>query len=68
MAEKVSEYVPGYRLKTEPIFDGKQITVLLEVKGLGDFLPVYAGNLDIMTASAVKVGEEIAKSQFEHYV
>jgi acetaldehyde dehydrogenase len=38
------------------------------VEGLGDFLPVYAGNLDIMTASAVKVGEEIAKSQFEQYV
>ncbi|MFJ7307813.1 acetaldehyde dehydrogenase (acetylating) [Peribacillus frigoritolerans] len=68
MANKVSEYVPGYRLKTEPIFDGKQITVLLEVEGLGDFLPIYAGNLDIMTASAVKVGEEIAKSQFEQYV
>ncbi|MEC0300203.1 MULTISPECIES: acetaldehyde dehydrogenase (acetylating) [Peribacillus] len=68
MAEKVSEYVPGYRLKTEPIFEGRQITVLLEVEGLGDFLPVYAGNLDIMTASAVKVGEEIAKSQFEQYV
>lgn len=39
MAEKVSEYVPGYRLKTEPIFDGKQITVLLEVEGLGIFFP-----------------------------
>ncbi|MCK1993694.1 acetaldehyde dehydrogenase (acetylating) [Peribacillus muralis] len=68
MVEKVSEYVPGYRLKTEPIIDAKQITVFLEVKGLGDFLPVYAGNLDIMTASAVKVGEEIAKSQLEYYV
>ncbi|MGE7768005.1 acetaldehyde dehydrogenase (acetylating) [Peribacillus sp. NPDC096540] len=66
--EKVSEYVPGYRLKTEPIIDGRQITVLLEVRGLGDYLPVYAGNLDIMTASAVKVGEEIAKSQFKSYV
>ncbi|MBT2604414.1 acetaldehyde dehydrogenase (acetylating) [Bacillus sp. ISL-53] len=68
MVEKVVEYVPGYRLKTEPIIDGKQITVLLEVRGLGDYLPVYAGNLDIMTASAVKVGEEMAKNHFKTYV
>ncbi|MFD6208668.1 acetaldehyde dehydrogenase (acetylating) [Peribacillus sp. NPDC060253] len=68
MVEKVSEYVPGYRLKTEPIIDGKQITVFLEVRGLGDYLPVYAGNLDIMTASAVKVGEEMAKNHFKSYV
>ncbi|MES1040946.1 acetaldehyde dehydrogenase (acetylating) [Peribacillus simplex] len=68
MVEKVAEYVPGYRLKTEPIIDGKQITVFLEVRGLGDYLPVYAGNLDIMTASAVKVGEEMAKNQFKSYV
>jgi acetaldehyde dehydrogenase len=68
MVEKVAEYVPGYRLKTEPIIDGKQITVFLEVRGLGDYLPVYAGNLDIMTASAVKVGEEMAKNHFKTYV
>ncbi|CAH0166072.1 Acetaldehyde dehydrogenase 4 [Peribacillus sp. Bi96] len=68
MVEKVSEYVPGYRLKTEPIIDGRQITVFLEVRGLGDYLPVYAGNLDIMTASAVKVGEEMAKNHFKSYV
>ncbi|WP_340373477.1 acetaldehyde dehydrogenase (acetylating) [Peribacillus sp. FSL E2-0218] len=68
MVEKVSEYVPGYSLKAEPIIDGKQITVFLEVRGLGDYLPVYAGNLDIMTASAVKVGEEMAKNIFNGYV
>lgn len=59
--EQVQEYVPGYRLRTEPIFDGDQITVFLEIEGNADYLPSYAGNLDIMTSSAVKVGEEISK-------
>ncbi len=71
MVEEVSSYVPGYRLKNPPIFDetpvdtphgryeGRVIS-LLEVEGAGDFLPAYAGNLDIMTAAAVRVGEAIA--------
>ncbi|SDI47501.1 acetaldehyde dehydrogenase (acetylating) [Alteribacillus bidgolensis] len=60
---QVQNYVPGYTLRTNPIFDGDQITVFIEVKGAADYLPSYAGNLDIMTASAVKVGEELAKHQ-----
>ncbi|MEO4052078.1 acetaldehyde dehydrogenase (acetylating) [Solibacillus sp. CAU 1738] len=62
MVAKVNEFVPGYRLKMEPLIDEKQVSVFLEVEGLGDYLPVYAGNLDIMTAAALKVGEEIAQA------
>ncbi len=64
--EAIQEYVPGYRLRTDPIFDGDgTIRVFIEVEGAGDYLPVYAGNLDIMTHAAVRVGEELASALLE---
>jgi acetaldehyde/propanal dehydrogenase len=61
MIREVQEYVPGYRLVNGPVFDGKRVTVFLEVEGLGDYLPRYAGNLDIMTAAATRTGELFAR-------
>jgi acetaldehyde dehydrogenase len=60
MREAVAEYVPGYRLSTEPVFEEGKVAVFLEVEGAADYLPAYAGNLDIMTAAAVRVGEQAA--------
>src|SRR5690606_16549848 len=42
MTDVVQSYVPGYRLRTEPIFDGNQVTIFVEVEGAGDYLPKYA--------------------------
>ncbi|MGW4705101.1 acetaldehyde dehydrogenase (acetylating) [Streptomyces sp. NPDC004285] len=70
VAEQVATYVPGYRLRAEPQFDDPspenggmaRVAIFLEVEGAGDYLPPYAGNLDIMTAAATKVGEEFARA------
>jgi len=61
MIKSVREFVPGYRLKNGPVFDGNRVSVFLEVEGLGDFLPPYAGNLDIMTAAALRTAEGVAR-------
>jgi acetaldehyde dehydrogenase len=61
MAEHVRAYVPGYRVRLEPIADGDKITLMVEVEGEGAFLPKYAGNLDIITAAAMATGEKVAE-------
>jgi acetaldehyde/propanal dehydrogenase len=61
MIEQVQRYVPGYRLVNGPVFDGHRVSVFMEVMGLGDYLPKYAGNLDIMTAAACRTAEMFAE-------
>jgi acetaldehyde dehydrogenase len=68
MVARIQQYVSGYRLRAKPLIQEesnggrkKKVTLFTEVEGAGDFLPKYAGNLDIMTSAAVKVGEEIAR-------
>lgn len=61
MVKEVQRYVPGYSLVNGPVFDGNRVSMFMEVEGLGDFLPKYAGNLDIMTAAALRTGEMFAE-------
>jgi acetaldehyde dehydrogenase len=70
MEKAVQEYVPGYRLLQEPQIDEPsaatrgqtKVSIFVEVEGAGDYLPPYSGNLDIMTAAAAQVGENIVRS------
>lgn len=79
MVDRVARYVPGYRLTNPPVVEDEPFTTpggavparvvaLLEVEGAGDFFPPYAGNLDIMTAAAVQVGEAIVRARASHEV
>ena len=66
MIAEVNTYVPGYRLVNGPVFDGNRVSVFLEVEGLGDYLPKYAGNLDIMTAAAARTAEMLAEGMLRN--
>jgi acetaldehyde/propanal dehydrogenase len=61
MIAEVQKYVPGYKLVNGPMFDGNRVSIYLEVEGLGDYLPKFAGNLDIMTAAAARTAEMFAE-------
>jgi len=65
MEAEVQRYVPGYRVKEGPVFDGNRVSIYLEVRGRGDYLPEYAGNLDIMTAAAARTAEMFAEQMLE---
>lgn len=61
MVKEVQKYVPGYRLVNGPVFEGNRVSCFVEIEGLGDFLPKYAGNLDIMTAASLRTAEMFAE-------
>ncbi|MFH1520273.1 MAG: acetaldehyde dehydrogenase (acetylating) [Candidatus Micrarchaeota archaeon] len=61
MVKKMKHYIPGYNLFLGPIYEDGVVTIMNEIVGRGDYLPAYAGNLDIITCAAVSVAEERAK-------
>jgi len=63
MVEKIRTYVPGYKVLLEPVINGEYVTVMIQVEGLGDYLPIYSGNLDIITSAAVATAEAYAKKK-----
>ena len=61
---KVQSYVPGYELILGPKLENNRIVIMLRIRGLGDYLPKYAGNLDIINCAAIAMAEEYAKNKF----
>jgi len=64
MTEVIRMYVPGYELLVPPTLEQDRLTVMVRVRGRGDYLPSYAGNLDIINCAAIAVAEEIASRVF----
>lgn len=64
MEQKIRKYVPGYRVILGPIYENGRVTTSVEVTGSGDFLPEYAGNLDIITCAAVRIAEKYVERAF----
>ncbi len=61
IVSRINKYVPGYTLLVEPIYEHGRIAVLVKVQGLGDYLPKFAGNLDIINCAAIEVAEAYAR-------
>ena len=76
MVAEVQKYVPGYRMKSEPQYDAPRdiwgglarVAVFLEVVGAGDYLPDYAGNLDIITSASAHIGDILMEYRIAHPV
>lgn len=57
----MQKYVPGYQLIVPPTIENGKIVIMVKVKGLGDYLPTYAGNLDIINCAAIAMAEQYVK-------
>jgi len=62
LVAKIREYVPGYEIILGPLVENDRIVVMAKVRGLGDYLPAYAGNLDIINCAAIAMAEEYARA------
>lgn len=63
MVDQIQSYVPGYQLEVIPFVSDGQVSLVISVEGAGDYLPKYAGNLDIINCAALAVAEEFARAK-----
>lgn len=68
MVRNIQRYVPGYSLLNRPIYESGRIVVMVKATGLGDYLPKYAGNLDIINSAALAIAEQFSKMKTKKVV
>lgn len=61
MVKRIQHYVPGYQLIVPPVLENDRIIIMVKVQGSGDYLPRYAGNLDIINCAAIATAEAFAQ-------
>ena len=65
VVRQMQTYVPGVRLLMRPVITTNRVTITLQVKGNGDYLPSYSGNLDIINAAAIQALFELYRRDSE---
>lgn len=65
ISQEIQKYVPGYEIIVPPLMENERMLVIVRIKGLGDYLPEYAGNLDIINCAALAIAEEYGKKQLQ---
>lgn len=63
MVKRIQQYVPGYQLLVPPTMENNRIVIMVKIQGLGDYLPKYAGNMDIINCAAISMAEEYARQR-----
>jgi acetaldehyde dehydrogenase len=62
MVKNINQYVPGYQILVPPTIEGNKVLTTIKVLGAGDYLPQFAGNLDIINCAAISIAEMISQS------
>jgi len=57
--KKLKEYIPHYELVMPPTINNDILVLSIRVKGTGDYLPEYAGNLDIINCAAIEISKNL---------
>jgi len=61
--KELKTYIPYYELVIPPTITDDVLVLSIKVKGSGDYLPEYAGNLDIINCAAIEVTKQLLNNE-----
>lgn len=57
--KELQSYIPHYELVLPPVINDDVLVLSIKVRGSGDYLPEYAGNLDVINCAAIEVTKKL---------
>ena len=57
--KQLKQYIPHYELILPPVINDDVLLLSVRVRGCGDYLPAYAGNLDIINCAAIEISKKL---------